>query len=162
MAAAHQATDPDRVAEADALLEAMTLAAELRDGSRRSGRAMLKVHKALGTAGAAAYGDLVSAGRAPGHGAAVQGLVWRGVGLDLGAAEALSAHSLAIGILGAALRLGLIGHVDAQRTLQAVRPALARLLQDPAPALDDLHAFTPEAEIAVMRHETATTRLFAN
>ena len=163
LAAAHAAAaDLEAVARVDTRLEAATLAAELRRGSRRSGRALLKVHAALGTAGASAYGAWVARGAAPGHGAVVQGLVWRGAGLDLAAAETLSAHTFATGILGAALRLGILGHIDAQRALQGARGRIVEVLREPAPALDDLRTWTPEAEIAVMRHETATTRLFAN
>ena len=88
--------------------------------------------------------------------------MWRGVGLDAAAAEALSAHTFATGILGAAIRLGLLGHIGAQRILQDTRSTVAELLHEPAPALEDLCASAPEAEIAVMRHETAATRLFAN
>ena len=162
VAAYRAAPDALAVARVDALLEAATLATELREGSRRAGRALLKVHADLGTAGAGAYRALVAKGEASGHTAAVQGLVWRGAGLDVTAAEALSAHTFATGILGAAIRLGLLGHVGAQRILQDARDLVVRLLQEPAPDLDDLCASTPEAEIAVMRHETAATRLFAN
>ena len=163
LVAAHRAApDPAAVARIDTLLEASTLAAELRRGSRRGGRALLKVHTGLGTAGAAAYGALVAGGEVPGHAAAVQGLVWRGAGLDVEAAEALSAHTFATGVLGAALRLGLLGHLGAQRILQDARDLVVRLLREPAPVLDELCTSTPEAEIAVMRHETAATRLFAN
>ena len=163
LVAAHRAApDAGAVARVDALVEASTLATELREGSRRAGRALLKVHADLGTAGAAAYRVLVAKRGAPGHGAAVQGLVWRGIGLDAAAAEALSAHTFATGILGAAIRLGLLGHIGAQRILQDTRSTVAELLHEPAPALEDLRASAPEAEIAVMRHETAATRLFAN
>ena len=163
LVAAHRAApDSAAVARVDALLEAATLATELREGSRRAGRALLKVHADLGTAGAGAYRALVAKGEASGHTAAVQGLVWRGAGLDVTAAETLSAHTFATGILGAAIRLGLFGHIGAQRILQDARDLVVRLLQEPAPDLDDLCASTPEAEIAVMRHETAATRLFAN
>ncbi len=110
----------------------------------------------------APYRAVVRSGRAPGHAAVVQGLVGRGVGLALSACEALSAHTLSVGLLGAALRLGVIGHVDAQRGLQQARPAIAEILAGPAPGVEVMSAFTPEAEIAVMRHETAETRLFAN
>ena len=156
------APDAPAIARVDTLLEAATLATELREGSRRAGRALLKVHADLGTAGAGAYRALVAKGEAPGHTAAVQGLVWRGAGLDVTAAEALSAHTFATGILGAAIRLGLLGHIGAQRILQDARDLVVRLLHEPAPGVEGLCASTPEAEIAVMRHETAATRLFAN
>ena len=156
------ADDPDALAEIDRVLEAQTLAAELRDGSRRSGGALLAVHEKLDTPGAAAYRALVRSGKALGHVAVVQGLVGHGVGLTLGASEALSAHTLLVGLLGAALRLGVMGHVDAQRSLQQVRGVVAEILAGPAPGVEAMSAFTPEAEIAVMRHEMAETRLFAN
>ena len=162
VAAHREAADPEAVARVDTLLEACTLATELRRGSRRAGRALLKVHAALGTPGATDYGALVTGGIAPGHTAAVQGLVWRGAGLDVTAAEILSAHTFATGVLGAAIRLGILGHIGAQRILQEVRALVTALLREPAPALDELRASTPEAEIAVMRHETAAIRLFAN
>ncbi len=163
VAAAHRAADDlDTVASLDHLLEAQTLAAELRDGSRRCGGALLAVHEELGTPGAEFYRALVRSGGAPGHLAAVQGLVGRGVGLTLTACEILSAHTLSVGLLGAALRLGMIGHLAAQRSLQQARELIAEILAVPAPGVETISAFTPEAEIAVMRHETAETRLFAN
>ena len=163
VAAGHRmGEDLDAVARIDRLLEAQSLAAELRDGSRRSGGALLAVHEKLGTPGAETYRALVRSGGAPGHVAVVQGLVGRGAGLILPACEVLSAHTLCVGLLGAALRLGVIGHIDAQRILKQARVSIADILAVPAPGVDAMSAFTPEAEIAVMRHETAETRLFAN
>ena len=127
-----------------------------------AGGALLAVHEKLGTPGAEFYRTFVRSGGAPGHLAAVQGLVGRGVGLTLTACEILSAHTLSVGLLGAALRLGMIGHLDAQRSLQQARELIADILAVPAPGVETISAFTPEAEIAVMRHETAETRLFAN
>ena len=74
----------------------------------------------------------------------------------------MSAHTLSIGLLGAAVRLGLVGHMDAQRILVTVREAVVEILREVAPPIGEMTAFTPEAEIAAMRHETAETRLFAN
>jgi urease accessory protein len=163
MVAAHRAAeDLETIARLDRLLDAQTLADELRDGSRRCGGALLAVHEKLGTPGAEPYRALVRSRDALGHLAAVQGLVGRGVGLTLSACEVLSAHTLCVGLLGAALRLGVIGHLDAQRNLQEARDAVAGILAVPAPGLETISAFTPAAEIAVMRHETAQTRLFAN
>ena len=163
LAAAYGAgADLEAVIGIDLLVDAQILACELREGSRRTGRALLSVHDKLGTPLAREFQDRVRAGDAPGHAAVVQGLVWRGVGLTLGQAELLSAHTLSIGLLGAAVRLGIIGHVDAQRILLVAREALVEILRETAPSIGEMSTFTPEAEIAVMRHETAETRLFAN
>ncbi len=163
LAAAHAAGDDlDAVSAIDHLQEAMALPAELRQGSRRMGAALLGVHARLRTPNAAAYHAEVLANRAPGHVAVVQGLVWRSVGLDRDAALAVSVHGFCVGLLGAALRLGLIGHVEGQRTLAALREVIVEIMATPVPSLDDISTFTPACDIAFMRHETQTGRLFAN
>ncbi len=163
LAATHGAgEDLEAVIAIDLLVEAQILAHELRDGSRRTGRALLSVHDKLGTPPARRFRDRVRAGDTPGHGVVVQGLVWRGVGLTLGQAELLSAHTYSVGVLGAAVRLGIIGHVDAQRILLVARETLVGILREAAPPVSEMSAFTPATEIAAMRHETAETRLFAN
>ncbi|HEX9450925.1 MAG TPA: urease accessory UreF family protein [Burkholderiales bacterium] len=152
----------DRLADLDDLAEAMTLATELRDGSRRAGASLLKVHTGLGTPGAADYRQAIAQRKARGHLPVVQGLLWNATGLSEEACRAVSAHTLCTGIVGAALRLGLIGHLDAQKILLQVRPVLVELLQLPVGDAVELYAYTPHAEIAAMRHEVQDSRLFAN
>lgn len=162
IAAAHGAATLDDVTRLDLLLDAMTLAKELREGSRRNGAALLRVHAELGTPRAADYRALVRADTSPGHLAVVQGLVFAGRGLARDEALAVAGHGFIVGLLAAALRLGLIGHVGAQGALARLHESLAAVLATPMPAPDEAHAFTPWAEVAVMRHEVAAGRLFAN
>ena len=152
----------NRLADLDDLVEAMTMATELRDGSRRAGASLLKVHAGMGTPGAAEYRESVAQRRARGHLPVVQGMLWKATGLSEEACRAVSAHTLCTGIVGAALRLGMIGHLDAQKILLRARPVLVELLQLPAGDAEALYAYTPHAEIAVMRHEVQDSRLFAN
>ncbi len=162
LAASHRAADDlDEVAAVDALVEAMSLAHDSRDGSRRAGGALLSVHGKLGTPGAGPYRRRVRDGHARGHLAVVQGLVWRGAGLDEPTASAVSAHGMCVGLLGAALRLGLIGHIGCQRALAELRDEIAALVAAAPPALDDMGASTPETDVAAMRHEIQPVRLFA-
>ncbi len=151
-----------RIAAVDATLEAMSLAAELREGSKRAGASLLKVHAGLGTAGAGDYRVLVAERRAFGHLPVAQGLVWSAVRMTEDACRAVSAHTLCIGLIGAALRLGMIGHLDAQKVLLRVRPVLADLLRLPVADLAEICAYMPATEIAAMRHEVQDGRLFAN
>ena len=158
----HAGTDLDQIVRFDTILEALTLPRELREGSRRSGLALLDVHHRLATPHVDAYRRLVHDRRASGHLAVVQGVVWRGAGMRAEMATGLSAHILCVGILGAALRLTLIGHVQGQQILAALRPTITQLLADPLPHLETMHSYAPETDIAAMRHETMMTRLFAN
>jgi len=163
LVAAHRASaDIDAVVALDRMLEAMTLARELREGATRAGGALLGVHERLGTAGAAAYRRRVRAGEAPGHLPVVQGLLLAGVGLDAQVASAVSAHALAVGIVSAGLRLSAITHVDAQRILSAVRGLLAELLDEHPADVAQASVYAPATDVAAMRHESQTARLFAN
>jgi urease accessory protein len=162
IAAAHGAADLEVLAALDRRLDAMTLPRELREGSRRNGAALLRVHAELGTPRAGDYRALVRADAAPGHLPIVQGLVFGGSGLPGDEALVVSAHAFAVGLLAAALRLGLIGHVAAQAALKRLHGTIKAALNSPPPAPEEAYAFTPLAEVAVMRHEVLTGRLFAN
>ncbi len=152
----------DRVADVDDIVEAMTLATELREGSKRAGASLLNVHARLDTPGAAEYRERVRMRVAHGHLAVVQGALWRAVGMPEETCRAVSAHTLCTGLVGAALRLGMIGHLDAQKVLLQVRPVLLDLLKLEPGDAGALHSYTPQSEIAAMRHEVQDGRLFAN
>jgi urease accessory protein len=120
------------------------------------------VHERIGTPGAAAFRAAVRSRNALGHLPVVQGVVWRGAGLDETAAQATSAHTFCVALLGAALRLGAVGHLQGQAVLLGLRGCIARLIAAPVPALEELYACTPAVEVAAMRHEVQSTRVFAN
>jgi urease accessory protein len=161
--AAHRAgPDLDRVLAVDRQVDAGTLAREARDGGRRIGAALLKIHADLGTTGAGIYRERVLGGQAPGQMATVQGLIGAACGLDEAAACALSAYGVAVGIVSAAVRMAIVGHVDGQRILAQQRERAARLAEAPLRDAEQLQAYTPMTEIAMMRHETGSGRLFAN
>jgi urease accessory protein len=146
----------------DEVTDALMVVEPLRTGSRRAGAALLGTHLRLGTPGARPFKDTIDREAAAGHLAVVQGVTLAGVGLDGTAALAVSAYGMAQSFCTAAIRLGLISHLDAQRAVSGIRPFLAQVLAEPVPALEDIHSFTPLAEIAAMRHTDQTQRLFSN
>jgi urease accessory protein len=162
VAAYRAADDLQTLCEIDAELDAMTLAVEMRDGSRRGGGSLLAVHERLGTPGVEAFRTAIRSGAAVGHLPVVQGLVWRNVGLTQFACEAVAAHTFCVGLVGAALRMGALGHVDGQRILTRARARAQRLLAEPAPPLESIYTCAFATEIAIMRHEVQSSRLFAN
>jgi urease accessory protein len=162
VAAATASATLSLLVEIDQIVEAQTLAAELRSGSRRNGRALLAVHERLETAGARDYMQLVYDGQGRGHLAAMQGFLWARRGIPSEDAAVLSAHVACTGLLGAAVRIGVIGHVAAQRLLRRAHHHIAAIMLVPPVDLDNIHAFMPQADIASMRHEMAQVRLFAN
>lgn len=162
VAAWRAADDPEQLHAIDRELDIMSLAAEMREGSRRAGTSLLTVHERLGTPGAAAYRAAVRSAIAFGHLPVVQGLVWRGVGLSESACQCVAVHTFCVGLVSAALRLGIMGHLHGQQILTGLRPMVTALLAQPAPEFSAAYAYAPAAEIAIMRHEVQESRLFAN
>jgi urease accessory protein len=162
LVAAYRATDMREIQHIDREVEVMTLALELRAGSRRAGTALLAVHERLGTAGAAAYRRLIRSGEAQGHLPVMQGCLWRATGMSEQSVQGASAHSFCVGLLSAALRLGALGHIHSQQALIQLRPLMALLIAQPVPPWEEMYTCTPAAEIAAMRHEVQSSRLFAN
>ena len=162
VAASRTCTDLEVLCGIDAQVEAQTLATELRVGSVRSGRALLQVHSSLDTNNAEEFREMIQKDRAIGHNMVVQGLVWGNVGLSEHQIEAMSAHTFCVGLLGASLRLGVIGHTSTQAVFSRLHEMISGILKEISIPLEGVSAFSPEQEIAVMRHENSTSRLFLN
>ncbi|AQA02088.1 urease accessory protein UreF [Mycobacterium sp. MS1601] len=146
------------VDEADELAEALAVMSVLRLASRRAGAATLGTFAAV-LDGVAEYRSRVLAGTTPGHLPVAQAVCFRAAGLTLETAEAVAAWQVLSGITGAAVRLGIIGHLGAQRVTSASTPVMLDLLRrEPRrePAM-----FTAFADIAAQRRGDGT-RLFAS
>ncbi|MBI6629952.1 urease accessory protein UreF [Pontibaca salina] len=160
---AHAAWDNlNRLVTLDGLMDSQSLATELRMGSRRIGRAFLSVHIRLGTLGAAALNENVANGMLYGHAPVVQGAIWREMGFTAEQAQLMAAHGLCSSLLGAAVRLSVIGHFDAQVIRTEITSCIAEIITTPPCKPEEAHGFTPQIEIASMLHETDQSRLFVN
>lgn len=95
-----------------------------------------------------------------GHAAVVLGHMLQRAGLSLAEALAVSVTGAARAPLSAALRLGRLGAVGMQRSLLSLAPLMARLSADLPDGEEELSAFAPLSEIAMMR--PASGRLFVN
>jgi urease accessory protein len=152
----------DAVAHADHLLDRSIWAESLRFAGRRMGRALLAVHRRLGTRHAAAFEARVREGGAVGQASAVQGLLAQASGLSAEETVTLAAYGIAAAMVSAALRLGAIGHIEAQRILLQQRDLIVGLVELPLVPLVEMSAWTPVSEIASMQREAHRGRLFSN
>jgi urease accessory protein len=72
-------------------------------------------------------------------------------------------YSFAVSFLGAALRLGCLGHCQAQCILLELRPGLPALAEDALERdLEEMQAFAPLADIRAMQHAYLPVRLFSS
>jgi urease accessory protein len=155
------ASDID-VAEIDRCVEIATLSAAQRAGSKRAGRAVLAVYAKLGSKAVSNYRDRTIADEELGHLPVAQGLAWREAGLPIEAALVMSAWTMVQGLATAAIRLGLIGHLQAQHLLFGMRAQVVAAVKEGAdyPLDAPLSSFTILSDIALARHEHRDARMF--
>jgi urease accessory protein len=161
LARTYEAADFAAIIALDHLAEAATASGPMQIGSRRAGRALLGVFARLGHARPTAYREAADTDQRLGHLAVAQGVVFKAVGLPASIAEVLSGWTMVTGLVSAAIRLGLLGHLDAQAILTDLRRTLERLLLSDVPAGSAIASFTPLLDIAVARNSHRHVRMFA-
>lgn len=150
--------DPGRLAELDEAFDATLPLSGPNRSSRAQGRA-------LASAGSRIWEALLPIAehtrRGPGHHAPVFGAVFGTLGMGPDDTLAAYLHSSARSILSAAVRLGLLGPLEAQR-LQAERAPLLDTILEGARSLEPAQAAqtAPLLEIYAALHERLDGRMF--
>ena len=96
---------------------------------------------------------------APGHHAVVFGAVFGTLGISAGDTATAFLHTTARGILSAAVRLGLVGPLEAQRMLAERAPRLAELLASGTRVADAAQT-SPLIELHAALHDRLDGRMF--
>ena len=156
--------DLPAVAEVDARLFSQTPIEKTRIAQRQSGRALLMVasktwpHPQLTT-----LSEQTAAGSLNCLHPVVFAVVAQIAGLDQQSAALAFVHGFVTGLLGAAIRLGVIGHLQAQQIRRAIAEDMAAACQAAAGrSLDDMWSCTPLIDIAQMQQAKLSRRLFAS
>lgn len=156
--------DLEAIRQADQHLFAQSLVQTGREAQRKSGRALLMVSQATWPDPQLDwYADQIQSGHGHGMHPVVFAVVGRAAGLNRTDSLLAFLHGFVTGLCGAAIRLGLLGHLKAQLMLKAIAPDLeivmARALDS---TLDDMWSCTPAIDIAQMRHPLLPQRQFSN
>ena len=161
---AAEAADVSRLLEIDRFLTASLLPQELRQSSARSGKAILDtLHSSIEASIFQQFHEAVRRGNGDGNAPVCLGLMCTVWDIPLRAGALLHLYTFSVSFLGAALRLGRLGHREAQRLLSEARPRFSSLVDTAlACPLEDLSAFTPLADIHAMQHAYLPVRLFSS
>lgn len=153
---------PARLPELDALCDA-TLASHVANrASRAQGRALASAATRVWPEACAAAAAYARADRAPPtHHAPVLGAVFGALGQSAEAAQAAYVHGLLRGALSAAVRLGLVGPLLAQRMQCDCAPACARAVSIASEVAPERAAQpSPLLELYATLHDRLDARLF--
>jgi urease accessory protein len=160
---AARAGDVDEVVRIDKAIYARKLSGETRTMSVRMGKKFTELGaQVLGLAALIDWRARVDSGATPGCYSTALAVNFAAQGLSARDAF-VHQYGVAATILGAALRLMRIGHVDTQRMLCALNAGAEAAYRDAARAeLSDMAGFAPLAEILAAVHVKAHVRLFMN
>ncbi len=154
----------ESIRQADRQLFLQTAIAKNRETQRQSGRALLMV--ASSTWQDERLGILnreAATGKIHCLHPVIFGAVAAIAGLSERDAVLAFLHGLVTSILGAAIRLSVLGHIQAQQVLRLLAPDIETVwLTAASMKLDEMWSGTPLIDIAQMQHPKLPQRLFAN
>ncbi|HEX3302160.1 MAG TPA: urease accessory UreF family protein [Thermomicrobiales bacterium] len=154
----------DALLEIDTLVDALKPVPVFKSGSVRTGRRLLE--SASGLLAGPMLADLrmaVRSGKTSGHHAVAFGVVMESAGQDLETASLALGAGFVNGLGAAAVRLGVIGQVAAQRIVGRSSNAIdAVAARGRGMALEEMGSYLPMIDVAGLRHPLLAGRVFAS
>ena len=167
LAHAHRASvqnDIAKVEQIDARLFAQTPVEKTRTAQRQGGRAMLMVaEKTWPHVQLATLSEKTTEGSFNCLHPVVFAVVAQVAGLAEESAIAAFTHSFVTGVLGAGIRLGVVGHLQVQQIRLSLSADMAEVCREArVRSLDEMWSCTPLIDLAQMRQAKLSRRLFAS
>ncbi len=131
--------------------------------SRRIGRSLITVHKKLETKSVGEFSKAISQriiNDEAGYEPVVKGMVGYGLNLSIEETETGALYGVVSSFLSAAVRMNLVGALQAQKLLADAVQNLSKLLEAPRPIIASTSALL--GEIASSRHKNLEISLFSN
>ncbi|MDJ0687011.1 MAG: urease accessory UreF family protein [Xenococcaceae cyanobacterium MO_188.B32] len=156
--------DLEAVRQVDNILFAQTVIAKIRETQRKSGRALLMVANST-------WQDeqlqILARDAATGKIHCLHPVIFAVVARAADLAEEDTAiaflHNFVTSLLGAAIRLSILGHRQAQQLLLKLAPEIAKTYHTAkSMSLEEMYSCTPSIDIAQMQHRKLSSRLFAS
>jgi urease accessory protein len=158
------ANDLSEVYRADRCLFAQTVIQETRDAQCKTGQALLMVGRSVWQdAQLASLQEAIDTKQTPGCHPVIFAVVGRAGALDEADTLLAYLHNFVTGLVGAAIRLGVLGHLGAQQLLHKLSPDLLTVAaQAQITPLSEMWSCTPAIDIAQMSHRQLRARQFVN
>jgi urease accessory protein len=151
--------DIDGIVRADSRYYAMKLVREMRTASTRSGKQILQTlaHIKINEL-AKEFRIMIDQGKSPGTYPACLAMAAYSLQIPAESAVRIMLYTYCSSIVGSAVRLGTVSHIEGQRVLCFLAQDVSSAT--PKRDLDDLWQLSPLAEILQMRHEQDEFRMF--
>ena len=148
---------------ADESLYYMKLIEETRIASTRSGNQLLKcvTSFAKNKKILKEYQIAISKGKATGVYAVSFGVVTSSLNIPKKKAGMMLLYGLAVSIVGAAMRLGILQHFEGQKIIHELGPVILQAVSENVDRpMSGMWQFAPDPDILQMKHETMSSKMF--
>ena len=148
---------------ADESLYYMKLIEETRIASTRSGNQLLKCVSsfAKNKKMLKEYQIAISKGKATGVYAVSFGVVTSSLNIPKKKAGMMLLYGLAVSIVGAAMRLGILQHFEGQKIIHELGPVILHaVLENVDRPISSMWQFAPSLDILQMKHEAMSSKMF--
>lgn len=154
--------DLEGLLKVDWMLYATKLVEEVRTASARSGANLARCVAAFSDEKILAdYGKAVSEKRTSGMYPVALAVACAALKIPKRTAGSMCLYCFCVGMAGAALRLGVIDHIAAQKMLHELRPAIVRIAAENIDKpLDLMWQFAPGIDVTQMEHESLDSKMF--
>ncbi len=146
----------------DEILHSMKLIEESRAASCRAGSQMIKCISAISYAETLKiYSEKISRNESPGTHPVVAGVCSFVLGVKKEQAKQMMMYGFCVSVTGAALRLGLIDHIQSQKILHKLKPKIKQILDEfKDTGIDECWQFSPGYDLIQMTHEKKFSKMF--
>jgi len=155
--------DFDKVIEADSIVFATKSIKEIRDASVRSGVQLIKCvaefvkdDKILNQ-----YKNNIIKNKASGVFPVAFAICCNALKIKKEKSVMMMLYGFTVGIVGAALRLGLIQHFEGQKIIHSIKPIISQTIKEYSnKSLLEMWQFAPQIDIVQMSHEKMDSKMF--
>ena len=150
------------ILECDDILYSMKLVEESRSATCRAGSQMLKcIMQICSNKLLESFSEKISKNETPGTHPVVAGVCSFVMGLKKQQATQMMMYGFCVSVTGAALRLGMIDHIQSQRILHKIKPIIQKILEKYSDAkIHSSWQFSPNYDLTQMTHEKKFSKMF--
>lgn len=154
--------DLDGVIEIDEIIFRMRLVKEQREATVRSGKQLIKCVMSFSKdAFVERYHDSVMTSKAPGTHPVALSLASNLLGIPKQNACLMLCYGFVVSMVGAALRLGVIQHIEGQKIINALKPEISKTVSESITKNHfQIWQFAPQADLHQMQHEKIDAKMF--
>lgn len=152
----------EKIFQADKTLYAMKLVKEIRETSTRAGIQLIKCIKSFkDDKFLKLYSDSITKGDCSGVYPVSFAIAANSLGIKKQQAATMLLYGFMVSVVGAALRMGIIEHFEAQKIIDELKNEISNTVQKNIKKnLDEMWQFAPDLDIVQISHEKMNQKMF--